>query len=55
MEINKVLRMRQDLTLRMKYVPNDIGVDGMYHSKKIAIQAGTEATEADRRKRSAKQ
>lgn len=48
MEINKVLRTRQDLTLRLKYVPNDLGVNGMYYATKLAIKAAEEATQAAR-------
>lgn len=45
MELNKLLRTRQDLTLRMRYVPNDIGVDGMYHATRLAKTASSEATQ----------
>lgn len=44
MQVNQLLRTRQDLKLRMKYVPNDIGVDGMYHATKIAKKASEEAS-----------
>lgn len=37
MELNKVLRTRQDLQIRLKYVPNDIGVHGMYRAGKLAV------------------
>lgn len=45
MEINKALRLRQDLVLRLKYVPNDIGVDGMYKVSKMAIKASDEVNQ----------
>lgn len=48
MEINKVLRERQDLTIKLKFVPNDIGVDGMYKASKLAIKAAQEATQESR-------
>lgn len=51
MEINKLIRLRQDLTLRLKYVPNDIGVDGMYKATKFAIKAAEESTQRDREQR----
>lgn len=51
MQINKELRLRQDLTLRLKYVPNDIGVDGMYHAVKSATRAAEQATNEHRLKR----
>lgn len=51
MQINKVIRTRQDLTLRLKYVPNDIGVNGMYHATKLAIKAAEEATQSAREQR----
>lgn len=51
MEINKLIRMRQDLTLRLKYVPNDIGVDGMYKATKFSIKAAEDATQRDREQR----
>lgn len=54
MQINKVIRTRQDLTLRLKYTPNDIGVDGMYHATKLAIKAADEATELAKQKRARK-
>lgn len=38
-EINKILRMRQDLIFRMKYVPNTIQLPAMYHCRKMAIKA----------------
>ncbi|XP_031628439.1 ribonuclease H1-like [Contarinia nasturtii] len=49
MEINKILRSRQDLTLQLMICPNDIGVDGMYRAVKMAEQAAATAT-ADARK-----
>lgn len=52
MEVNKELRLRQDLIIRMKFVPNDIGVDGMYKAKKLATEAAGQATQEDRSKRS---
>lgn len=39
MEINKILRIRQDLKYRMKYVPNTIHLPAMYHCRKMAIKA----------------
>lgn len=45
MELNRLIRTRQDLTLRMKYVPNDIGSSGMYYATKQAIKAAEEATQ----------
>lgn len=44
MEINKLIRTRQDFTLRLKYVPNDIGVDQMHHATKISQKAADAAT-----------
>lgn len=43
-EINKTLRLRNDFTLRLKYTPNDIGVDGIYNATKMAIKASENAT-----------
>lgn len=54
MQINKILRTRHDVTLRLKYVPNDIGVDGMYQATKMATKAGQEATRQSRIERSRK-
>lgn len=51
MELNRLLRTRQDLKLRMKYVPNDIGVDGMYCASKLARKASDEATREYNRQR----
>lgn len=51
METNKLLRLRQDLVLRLKYVPNDIGVDPMYRATKLSIKAAEEATHRDREQR----
>lgn len=51
MLLNKLLRTREDLTLRMKYVPNDIGVDGMYQATKLAKKAAEEATQQFNRER----
>ncbi|XP_055297768.1 uncharacterized protein LOC129566152 [Sitodiplosis mosellana] len=48
MGVNKEIRMRQDLTLRLKYVPNDIGVDGMYRATKLATKAAQDATQESR-------
>lgn len=45
MELNRLLRTRQDLNMRMRYVPNDIGVDGMYHATRLARRASDEATQ----------
>lgn len=50
MEINRLIRQRQDLTLRLKYVPSDIGVDGIYHANRMAIAASEEATKEYRNK-----
>lgn len=44
MELNRMLRTRQDLTIRLRYVPNDIGVDGIYQATRLARQASNEAT-----------
>lgn len=44
MEINKVLRTRQDFILRLKYVPNDVGLDGIYHATKIAEKTAAQVT-----------
>lgn len=55
MEINKLIRLRQDFALRLKYLPNDIGVNGMYRATKLAIKASEEATKEDREERYKKQ
>lgn len=54
MQINKELRMRQDLTLRLKYVPNDIGVEGMHIARKMSIKSAYDATEQSKRKKKMK-
>lgn len=54
MEINKMIRTRQDLTLRLKYTPNDVGVNGIYYATKLAIKAADDATELARQKRARK-
>lgn len=46
-EVNRIIRLRNDLTLRLKYIPNDYGVDGMYEATKLAIKASEEATQQD--------
>lgn len=51
MEINKALRLRQDFTLRLKYVPNDIGVYGIYHSTKLAKETAEKCTKQDKKER----
>lgn len=38
MELNSVLRTRQDLTLRIKYCPNDINVEEIYQAGKLALK-----------------
>lgn len=43
-DINRVLRTRHDLTLRLKYVPGNVGVDGLYQARKIATKAAEQAT-----------
>ncbi|XP_031632551.1 uncharacterized protein LOC116346555 isoform X2 [Contarinia nasturtii] len=45
MELNEILRSRQDLTLQLMFCPNDICVDGMYHAVKMAERAAAIATE----------
>lgn len=45
MELNKLLRTRQDLQIRMKYVPGDIYVQGMYYATRLAKEASYEATQ----------
>lgn len=54
MEINKIIRTRQDLTLRLKYTPNDVGVNGIHYATKLAIKAADEATELAKQKRARK-
>lgn len=39
MALNTELRIRNDLKLRMKYVPNDIAVLDMFHCERIAKRA----------------
>lgn len=51
MELNKLLRTRQDLTIRMRYVPNDIGVNGIYCATRLARRASDEATQQFYRQR----
>lgn len=52
MELNKLLRTRGlSLKLRLKYVPNDINVSGMYYASRLANQAALEATEQFNRQR----
>lgn len=51
MELNRLLRTRPDLVMRMRYVPNDIGVDGMYHATRLARRASDEATQQFYRQR----
>lgn len=51
MEINKVIRLRTDLTLRLKYVPNDIGVPEIYYASKTAIKTADELTKLIKLKR----
>lgn len=46
MELNRLLRTRQDiLKLRMKYIPSDINVSGMYFATRLAKQASYDATQ----------
>lgn len=51
MEINKVIRLRTDLTLRMKYVPNDVGVHEIYLASKMSIKTADELTKLLKLKR----
>lgn len=51
MELNRLFRTRQDLTIRMRYVPNDIGVNGIYYATRLARQASDEATQEFYRQR----
>lgn len=51
MELNKLLRTRQDLTMRLRYVPNDIDVHGMYRATRLAKTAAHEATQEFYRQR----
>lgn len=44
MEMNRLLRVRQDFALRLKFVPNDVGNDFMYQAQKIAVKAAERAT-----------
>lgn len=39
MDINRILRMRTDLLLRLKYVPDAIRMPDMYKAKRMAIEA----------------
>lgn len=48
MELNKVLRTRQDLTLRLKYVPEDTKMVGKAEATKLAIEAAEYATQSAR-------
>lgn len=36
-EINRILRTRQNLLVRLKYVPNTLNTPAMYHCRKMAI------------------
>lgn len=45
MEVNKILRTREDLTLQLMWCPIDLHVDGMYNAMKIAQRAAVTATE----------
>lgn len=51
MELNRLLRTRQDLNMRLRYVPNDIGVNGMYNATRLARRASDEATQQFYRQR----
>lgn len=46
MAVNTELRMRNDLKLRMKYVPNDIAVLDMFHCERIAERAAMDGYKA---------
>lgn len=46
MALNTELRIRNDLKLRMKYVPNDIAVLDMYHCERIAERAALDGLKA---------
>lgn len=39
MELNKIIRSRQDLTIRMKFVPPDIGVNEVFFAEILAQRA----------------
>lgn len=44
MEINQILRTRQNLLFRLKYVPNTLNVPAMYHCRKMAIAEAQKQT-----------
>ncbi|XP_031628004.1 uncharacterized protein LOC116343864 isoform X1 [Contarinia nasturtii] len=44
MEINRVLRSRDDLIFQVMWCPSDMGVDGMHHAKKMAEEAAKTVT-----------
>lgn len=44
MQINKILRTRNDIQFQLMMCPSDIGVDGMYYAKKIAEKSAAQAT-----------
>lgn len=48
MEINTILRTRQDLTIRIQYTPNDIGFPPSYHAMKMAMNAANDAQRQQR-------
>lgn len=48
MEINTLLRTRQDLTFRLQYVPNDVGFPDAYQANKNAIRAADQAERQQR-------
>lgn len=43
MEINTLLRTRQDLQIRIQYTPNDINFPPPYHANKMAKNAANDA------------
>lgn len=50
MELNTIIRERQDLTIRLKFVPTDIGVMEVYHAGKRARRAAEEALKESKSK-----
>lgn len=47
MEINKILRTRQNLLFRLKYVPITLNLPAMYYCRKMAIAEAQKQTAPD--------
>lgn len=44
MEVNQILRLRQDLKFQLIYCPSDVSSEGMSYAKKLARDAADKAT-----------